>query len=28
VEGGGAGDVRPWHVAVVEKAVRGLYLLM
>ncbi|KAK4150875.1 mediator complex subunit 13 C-terminal-domain-containing protein [Chaetomidium leptoderma] len=21
-------DVRPWHVAVVEKAVRGLYLLM
>ncbi|KAG7286093.1 hypothetical protein NEMBOFW57_008396 [Staphylotrichum longicolle] len=27
VEGGGA-DVRPWHVAVVEKAVRALYLLM
>ncbi len=22
------GDVRPWHVAVVEKGVRGLYLLM
>jgi mediator of RNA polymerase II transcription subunit 13 len=21
-------DVRPWHVAVVEKGVRGLYMLM
>ncbi|KAK4134930.1 hypothetical protein BT67DRAFT_420442 [Trichocladium antarcticum] len=26
--GGVAGDVRPWHVAVAEKGVRGLYLLM
>ena len=24
----GAGDVRPWHVAAVEKGVRALYLLM
>ena len=24
----GGGDVRPWHVAVVEKAVRAVYLLM